>query len=70
MFVRMELPADDGRWFYEDPSGVPEAPLTVQVPETLRPGVETAAAGAGLTPTQWLVARIAAGLSPAITKAA
>ena len=70
MFVRMELPADDGRWFYEDPSGVPEAPLTVQVPETLCPGVEAAAAGAGLTPTQWLVARIAAGLSPAITKAA
>ena len=69
MFVRMELPADDGRWFYEDPSGLPEAPLTIRVPETLRPSVETAAAGAGLTPTEWLVARISAGLTPAITKA-
>jgi hypothetical protein len=69
MFVRMELPAD-GRWYYEDPSGLPEPPLFVQVPESLRPGVETAAAGAGVTPTEWLVARISAGLAQPITKAA
>ena len=69
MFSRMELPAD-GRWVYEDPSGLPEAPLTLQVPESLRPGVETAAAGAGLTPTEWLAAHLSTSLCPAITKAA
>lgn len=69
MFVRFELPAD-GRWVYEDPAGVPEAPLTLEVPETLRPGVERAAVGAGLTPTEWLVAHLSTSLRPAITKAA
>lgn len=69
MFVRMELPAD-GRWVYDDPSGVPETPLTLQIPETLRPGVEAAAAGAGLTPTAWPAAHLSTGLDPATTKAA
>ena len=68
MFVRMELPAD-GRWVYEDPSGVPEAPLTLEVPASLRPSVERAAAGAGLTATQWLVAHLTTDLCPATPKA-
>jgi hypothetical protein len=69
MFVRFDSPAD-GRWVYDDPSGVPEAPLTFQVPESLRPGVERAASGAGLTPTEWLLSHLSTSLCPAITKAA
>ena len=69
MFVRMELPAD-GRWVYEDPSGVPEEQLTLRISEALRPGVETAATGAGLTPTASLVAHPSTGSDPATTKAA
>jgi hypothetical protein len=69
MFSRTELPAD-ARWVYDDPSGVPEAPLTLEVPASLRPGVERAAAGAGLTPTAWLVAHLSTDLCPATSKAA
>ncbi len=69
MFVRLELPAD-GRWVYEDPSGVPEEPLAIRVPETLRSGVETAAARDGLTPTAWLLGLVTRSLAPATSKAA
>ena len=59
MFVRIELPAD-GRWVYEDPSGVPEAPLTTpHLPEALGP----AARPVVVHPSTGLAA-------PAITKAA
>ncbi len=44
------LPPRDARWSYDDPSGVPEAPLAVSLPQPLRGGVETAAARAGLSP--------------------
>ena len=53
----------DGRWTYDDPSGVPETPLAVPVPETLRGGVERAAAREGLTPGEWLVGLITRALT-------
>ena len=69
MFVRMELPPD-GRWVYEDPSGVPDEPLAVRVPQPLRGGVEREAARAGLTPTEWLLGIVTRSLTPATSKAA
>ena len=36
-------------WVYDDPSGVPEGPLLVRLPEPLRVPVEAAAANAGVT---------------------
>jgi len=69
MFVRLELPAADTHWVYEDPSGVPDEPLAIRVPETLRGGVETAAARDGLTPTAWLLGLVTRSLAPATSKA-
>jgi hypothetical protein len=64
------LPPRDARWTYDDPSGVPEAPLEVRFPQPLRGGVETAAARDGLSPSQWLIALVSRSLSPATGKAA
>ena len=70
MFVRMELPADTNtRWVYDDPSGVPEEPLAIRVPEPLRSTVERAAARDGLTPTAWLLGLLTRNLAPATSKA-
>lgn len=63
------LPPRDARWSYDDPSGVPEAPLAVSLPQPLRGPVETAAARAGLSPAQWLTALVSRSLSPATGKA-
>ena len=63
------LPPRDARWSYDDPSGVPEAPLEVRLPQPLRGGVETAAAREGLSPAQWLMALVTRSLSPATGKA-
>ena len=63
ILIRASIPSD-ARWSYDDPSGVPETPLTVRVPDTLRGGVERAAAREGLTPTEWLVALVSRGLLP------
>ena len=52
----------DARWSYDDPSGVAEAPLAVRVPETLRGGVERAAACDGLTPGEWLITLVTRSL--------
>jgi hypothetical protein len=62
----------DARWSYDDPSGVPETPLAVRVPETLRGGVERAAAREGLTPGEWLITLVTKGLlsGPTTPKAA
>ena len=71
MFLRT-LPsgsARDARWTYDDPSGVPEAPLEVCVPEPLRTGIETAAARDGLTPTDWLLSLVSRNLAPPTLKA-
>ena len=46
ILIRASIPSD-ARWSYDDPSGVPEPPLAVRVPETLRGGVERAAARDG-----------------------
>jgi hypothetical protein len=61
ILIRASMPSD-ARWSYDDPSGVPEAPLSVQVPETLRGGVERAAARDGLTPGEWLITLVTRGL--------
>jgi len=63
------LPAVRQRWSYDDPSGVDDAPLELRLPQPLRGNVETAAARAGLTPTQWLLGLVSRSLSPATQKA-
>ena len=68
MFVRMDLPTDT-HWVYDDPSGVPEEPLAIRVPEPLRSTVERAAARDGLTPTAWLLGLVTRNLAPATSKA-
>jgi hypothetical protein len=61
ILIRASMPSQ-GRWSYDDPSGVPETPLSVRVPETLRGGVERAAARDGLTPGEWLITLVTRGL--------
>jgi hypothetical protein len=61
ILIRASIPSD-ARWSYDDPSGLPEAALSVRVPETLRGGVERAAAREGLTPSEWLIAFVTRGL--------
>jgi hypothetical protein len=61
ILIRASIPSD-ARWSYDDPSGVSEAPLTVRVPDTLRGGIERAAAREGLTPSEWLIAFVTRGL--------
>ena len=61
ILIRASIPTD-ARWSYDDPSGVPETPLSVRVPDTLRGGVERAAARDGLTPSEWLVSLVTRGL--------
>ncbi|HTZ05067.1 MAG TPA: hypothetical protein VMB53_04865 [Gaiellaceae bacterium] len=70
MFLR-SLPSGttNARWTYDDPSGVPEAPLEVSVPEPLRTGIETAAARDGLTPSDWLLSLVSRNLAPPTLKA-
>ena len=55
-------------WVYDDPSGVPE-PLTVSLPAPLRGPVEAAAAGVGLTPSQWLARVVQQSLRPTTLRA-
>ena len=61
ILIRASIPGD-ARWSYDDPSGVPETPLAVRVPETLRGSVEHAAARDGLTPGEWLITLVTRGL--------
>ena len=56
-------------WVYDDPSGVPEGPLTVSLPEPLRAPVELAAASEGLTPSDWLASVIRRNLRPTTLRA-
>ena len=62
MFPNAHTPSPDAHWVYEDPSGVPEGPLTVNLPEPLRGRVEQAAASEGLSPSEWLVQLVAGAL--------
>ena len=56
-------------WVYDDPSGVPEAPLTVSLPAPLRGPVEEAARHAGLSPAEWLARTIRQSLRPTTIRA-
>jgi hypothetical protein len=58
-------------WVYDDPSGVPEGPLTVSLPAPLRAPVECAAASAGVSPSEWLarVVRRSLSLRPSTIRA-
>ena len=62
MFQHAHAPAPDAHWVYDDPSGVPESPLTVDLPEPLRGRVELAAASEGLSPSEWLAHLVAGAL--------
>jgi hypothetical protein len=62
MFPSAHTPAPDAHWVYDDPSGVAEGPLTVNLPEPLRGRVEQAAATEGLSPSEWLVQLVAGAL--------
>ena len=68
ILIRASLPGD-ARWVYDDPSGVPETPLALHVPDPLRNGVEHAAARDGLSPAAWLARLVTSALSPATPKA-
>jgi hypothetical protein len=59
----------DAHWTYDDPSGVPDAPLEVSLPQPLRSGVETAAAREGITPSAWLLSLVSRNLAPPNLKA-
>jgi hypothetical protein len=56
-------------WIYDDPSGVPEGPLTVSLPEPLRGPVEIAAASEGLSPAEWLAETVRRNLRPTMIRA-
>jgi hypothetical protein len=56
-------------WVYDDPSGVPEDPLTVSLPAPLRRPVELAAADAGVSPAEWLARIVRSSLRPTTIRA-
>jgi hypothetical protein len=56
-------------WVYDDPSGVPEGPLTVSLPAPLRGPVELAAAHDGVSPADWLANLVRASLRPTTIRA-
>src|SRR2546423_226506 len=60
-------PKSAAHWVYDDPSGVPEAPFTVSLPEPLREPVELAAARAAISPSDWLALAVSRSLRPAST---
>jgi hypothetical protein len=68
LLIRSHTASDSG-WTYDDPSGVPDAPLEVSLPQPLRSGVETAAAREGLTPSAWLLSLVSRNLAPPNLKA-
>ena len=59
----------DANWGYDDPSGVNDAPLAVQVPEALRADIELAAAREGMSPATWLLALVSRSLLPTSARA-
>jgi hypothetical protein len=73
ILIRASIPSD-AHWSYDDPSGVPDAPLAVRVPETLRSSVEQAAARDGVSPGEWLITLVTRNLglrpNPTTPKAA
>jgi hypothetical protein len=69
MFFNESNPPRRTHWVYDDPSGVPEGPLTVSLPEPLRAPVELAAASEGLTPAEWLAEMVRRTLRPTTIRA-
>ena len=69
MFFRETNPPRRTHWVYDDPSGVPEGPLTVSLPEPLRGPVEQAAANAGISPAEWLARMVKQSLRPSTIRA-
>jgi hypothetical protein len=69
MFLHGNSAPRSTHWVYDDPSGVPEGPLTVSLPEPLRAPVELAAAKAGLSPAEWLASLVRSGLRPTTIRA-
>jgi hypothetical protein len=65
--IRSSLP-NDAHWTYDDPSGMPDPPL--EVPASLRGGIEQAAARDGVAPVEWLRRLVSHGLGPDAPKAA
>ena len=68
ILIRASLPRQS-HWGYDDPSGLPETPLAVELPEALRSDVEHAASREGMSPTTWLLALVSRTLLPTATKA-
>ena len=68
ILIRGSFPRD-AHWTYDDPSGVPDLPLSINVPDTLRGGLEQAAARDGLTPTAWLAELVSRALAAATPNA-
>jgi hypothetical protein len=66
ILIRASVPTD-AHWTYDDPSGVSEPAL--EVPASLRGGIEQAAARDGVSPTEWLRRLVSAGLAPTTPKA-
>ncbi len=69
MFFRESPSPRSTHWVYDDPSGVPDGPLTVSLPEPLRASVERAAATAGLSPAEWLAVIVKHSLRPTTIRA-
>jgi hypothetical protein len=67
VLIRSSVPSSDAHWVYDDPSGVPDLPL--QVPASLRGGVEQAAAREGVSAAEWLRRLVSNGLAPKTPKA-
>jgi hypothetical protein len=60
ILIRASLPTA-AHWTYDDPSGVPDLPL--EVPASLRGGIEQAAARDGVSPAEWLRRLVSYGLA-------
>ena len=69
MFLHQSPSPRTTHWVYDDPSGVPDGPLTVSLPEPLRASVERAAATAGLSPAEWLAGIVKHSLRPTTIRA-
>ena len=69
MFLHESPSPRSTHWVYDDPSGVPEGPLTVSLPEPLRGPVEIAAASAGVSAADWLTELVRRSLRPTTIRA-
>ncbi len=68
-FHESPTPRSSTHWVYDDPSGVPEGPLTVDLPAEIRGTVELAAAREGMSPAEWLAQIVRRSLRPTTIRA-